>query len=253
MAVGEFAIIKDNYKGKEVSYYVEKKEAPYAKAVFGSTPEMMKFFSEKLGVEYPWQKYAQIVGRDYVSGAMENTTATLHQESAYQNFRQLVDGNSWEETIAHELFHQWFGDLVTTESWSNITVNESFANYSEYLWIEYKQGRDAADDHRSQNIMGYLQPGNEVKDLVRFRYADKEEMFDGVSYNKGGSILHMLRNYVGDEAFFKSLNYYLVSNKFKAGEAGQLRLAFEEVTGMDMKWFWNQWYYCSGQPKLKIN
>ena len=253
MGVGDFAIIKDAYKGKEVSYYVEKKEAPYARGVFGHTPEMIKFFSDKLGYEYPWAKYAQMVGRDYVSGAMENTTATLHQESAYQNARQLVDENKWEETIAHELFHQWFGDLVTAESWSNLTVNESFANYSEYLWDEYKYGKDAADEHNLEDMQGYLQSGSETKDLVRFRYADKEDMFDAVSYNKGGRILHMLRNYVGDDAFFKSLNNYLTTNKYKAGEAGQLRLAFEEVTGKDMNWFWNQWYYGSGHPKADIN
>nr|HPH86665.1 M1 family metallopeptidase [Ferruginibacter sp.] len=253
MGVGDFSIIKDSYKGKEVSYYVEKEYAPYARKIFGNTPEMIKFFSEKLGVEFPWAKYAQIVGRDYVSGAMENTTATLHQESAYQNSRQLIDGNVWEETIAHELFHQWFGDLVTAESWTNITVNESFANYSEYLWDEYKYGKDFADAHNFEDMQGYIQSGGEQKDLVRFHYADKEDVFDGVSYNKGGRILHMLRNIVGDEAFFKSLNYYLTTNKFKTGEAGQLRLAFEEVTGKDMNWFWNQWYYGSGHPKLKIS
>ena len=254
MGVGDFAIVKDKYKEKEVNYYVEKKYESVARKIFGNTPAMMKFFSEKLGIDYPWAKYSQIVGRDYVSGAMENTTATLHQESAYQNARQLVDDNSWEETIAHELFHQWFGDLVTAESWSNLTVNESFANYSEYLWMEHKDGKDAADEHHYQDMQGYLmQPGNDKKDLVRFHYADKEDMFDGVSYNKGGRILNMLRNYVGDDAFFKSLNNYLTTNKFKAGEAGQLRLAFEEVTGEDMNWYWNQWYYGSGHPKLKID
>jgi aminopeptidase N len=254
MGVGEFSIIKDKYKGKEVSYYVEKEYAPVARTIFGNTPEMIKFFSEKLGVDFPWQKYAQIVGRDYVSGAMENTTATLHQESAYQNARELTDGVGWESTIAHELFHQWFGDLVTAESWSHITVNESFANYSETLWFEYKKGKDAADMQNYNDMQGYLQgPGNPAKDLVRFHYADKEEVFDGVSYNKGGRILHMLRNYVGDDAFFKSLNYYLTTNKFKAGEAGLLRLAFEEVTGKDMNWFWNQWYYGSGHPIVKID
>ena len=254
MGVGEFSIIKDSYKGKEVSYYVEKEYAPVARGIFGRTPEMIKFFSDKLGVDYPWAKYSQIVGRDYVSGAMENTTATLHQESAYQNARELTDGIAWESTIAHELFHQWFGDLVTAESWSNLTVNESFANYSETLWEEYKKGKDAGDFHNNNDMAGYLQgPGNDKKDLVRFKYADKEDMFDGVSYNKGGRILHMLRNYVGDDAFFKALNNYLTTNKFKAGEAGQLRLAFEEVTGMDMNWFWNQWYYGSGHPELKID
>ena len=254
MGVGEFSVIKDSpYKGKEVSYYVEKEYGPYAKGIFGNTPEMIKFFSEKLGIDYPWAKYSQIVGRDYVSGAMENTTATLHQEGAYQNSRQLLDGNEWEETIAHELFHQWFGDLVTAESWSQLTVNESFANYSEYLWDEYKYGKDAANEHNFEDMQGYLLSGSDKKNLVRYHYADKEDMFDAVSYNKGGRILHMLRNYVGDDAFFKSLNNYLIANKFKAGEAGQLRLAFEEVTGKDMNWFWDQWYYGSGHPKLKIS
>ena len=253
MGVGDFAIIKDSYKGKEVSYYVEKNQAPYAKGVFGNTPEMMKFFATKLGVEYPWPKYSQMVGRDYVSGAMENTTATLHQESAYQNARQLTDVNIWEGTIAHELFHQWFGDLVTAESWSNLTVNESFANYSEVLWYEYKHGKDFADEHNLEDMQGYLQSGSDKKDLVRFKYADKEDMFDAVSYNKGGRILHMLRKYVGDDAFYKSLNLYLTTNKFKTGEADQLRLAFEEITGEDLNWFWNQWYFGSGHPKVEIN
>ncbi len=253
MGVGEYSIVKDNYKGKEVSYYVEKEYEPYARMIFGTTPEMMKFFSEKLGVDFPWQKYAQIVGRDYVSGAMENTTATIHQETAYQNARQLADGNRWEETIAHELFHQWFGDLVTTESWSNITVNESFANYSEYLWNEYKHGKDYADAHNYDDMEGYIMSGSEKKDLVRYYYSNKEDVFDAVSYNKGGRILHMLRNYVGDDAFFASLNKYLTNNRFKTGEAAQLRLAFEEVTGKDLNWFWNQWYYGSGHPKLNIS
>jgi aminopeptidase N len=224
-----------------------------ARKIFGNTPEMMGFFARILGVEYPWNKYAQIVGRDYVSGAMENTTATLHQESAQQDARELVDVNAWEGTIAHELFHQWFGDLVTSESWSNLTLNESFANYSQVLWKEYKFGKDAGDEENFSDMNGYLQSNSEKKDLVRYYYNDKEAMFDAVSYNKGGRILHMLRNYVGDSAFFKSLNVYLTANKFKSAEAHQLRLAFEEVTGMDLNWFWNQWYFGNGHPKLTID
>jgi aminopeptidase N len=252
LAVGDYAIVKDQYKGKEVSYYVEKEYAPVARKIFGNTPEMMGFFSKALGVEYPWVKYAQIVARDYVSGAMENTTATLHQESAQQDARQLTDENKWENTIAHELFHQWFGDLVTAESWSNLTVNESFANYSEYIWNEYKYGKDAADEHNYTEMEGYITSKSENKDLVRFYYNDKEDMFDAVSYNKGGNILNMLRKYVGDSAFFKALNLYLNTNKFKNAEAHQLRLAFEEITGKDLNWFWNQWYYGSGHPILNI-
>ena len=253
LGVGEYAIIKDKYKGKEVNYYVEPEYASVAKKIFGNTPEMIAFFSRITGVDYPWIKYSQITGRDYVAGAMENTTATIHQESAQQDARQLVDGNNWESTIAHELFHQWFGDYVTTESWSNITLNESFANYSQALWDEYKYGKDAGDAENYQGMLGYMGPGNEKKDLVRFYYANKEDVFDGVSYNKGGRILHMLRNFVGDSAFFKSINNYLTTNKFKSAEAHQLRLAFEEVTGRDLNWYFNQWYFSSGHPTVTID
>ncbi len=253
MGAGDFAVVKDNWKGKEVNYYVDKEYESVAKKIFGNTPEMMSFFSKITGVDYPWVKYSQIVGRDYVSGAMENTTATLHQESAQQDARELVDGNGWEGTIAHELFHQWFGDYVTTESWSNLTLNESFANYSELLWDEYKYGKDKGGATQYSAMQGYLGSNSEKKNLVRFYYSDKEDMFDAVSYNKGGRILHMLRNFVGDSAFFKSLNLYLTTNKFKTAEAHQLRLAFEEITGKDLNWFFNQWYFGSGHPTLDIN
>ena len=254
MGVGDYAIVKDSYEGKDVAYYVEKAYAPVARRIFGHTPEMIAFYSRITGVDFPWPKYDQIVGRDYVSGAMENTTATLHAENAQQDARELTDGNQWEDVIAHELFHQWFGDLVTTESWSNITLNESFADYSETLWNEYKYGKDAGEAVNYSGIQSYLQdPKSEEKNLVRFYYADKEDVFDNVSYPKGGRILNMLRNYVGDSAFFKSLNLYLTTNKFKSAEAQQLRLAFEDITGEDLNWYWNQWYYGSGHPKLTID
>jgi aminopeptidase N len=253
MGVGDFAVVKDSYKGKEVSYYVDKEYGPVARKIFGLTPEMIAFYSRITGVDYPWAKYAQITGHDYVSGAMENTTSTLHSDAAQQTARELVDGNNWESTIAHELFHQWFGDYVTAESWSNITLNESFANYSETLWDEYKYGKDAGDAQNFSDMQGYLGSNSAKKDLVRFYYGDKEDVFDAVSYNKGGRILHMLRNYVGDSAFFKALNLYLTTNKFKSGEAQNLRLAFEEVTGRDLNWYWNQWYYGAGHPNLDIN
>jgi len=253
MGVGDYAIVKDQYEGKEVAYYVEPAYKDVARRIFGNTPEMIGFFSRILGMDYVWPKYDQIVGRDYVSGAMENVTATLHQESAQQNARELTDGNRWEDVIAHELFHHWFGDLVTAESWSNLTVNESFANYSEQLWETYKYGKDAGDAQAYNELQGYLHSGSAHKDLVRFYYKDKEDMFDAVSYNKGGRVLNMLRHYVGDSAFFKSLNLYLNQHKFSTGEAHQLRLAFEQVTGQDLNWFWNQWYFGAGHPVLDIS
>jgi len=253
MGVGDYAVIKDSYKGKEVSYYVEKEYADVARRIFGLTPEMIQFFSEKLNYEFAWPKYSQITGRDYVSGAMENTTATLHTDALQQNARQLNDENRYEDYISHELFHQWFGDLVTAESWSNLTVNESFADYSEYLWREYKYGKDDADKANYSAMRAYLFSDSQEKDLVRFYYKDKEDMFDYVSYQKGGRILHMLRNYLGDEAFFKGLNLYLKTYQFGNAEAHQLRIALEQVSGKDLNWFFNQWYFGSGNPYLDIS
>ncbi|WP_456379032.1 M1 family metallopeptidase [Lutibacter sp.] len=252
MGVGDFSIVKDSWNGKEVNYYVEPEYKDVAATIFGNTPEMMTFFSEITGIPYVWDKYSQIVVRDYVSGAMENTTAVVHGEDAQQKKGQLIDANAWEETIAHELFHHWFGDLVTTESWSNLTVNESFATYSVYLWYEYKYGKDKANAHMYDDIQVYLESQSEDKNLVRFYYEDKEHMFDPVSYHKGSAILHMLRDYLGDDAFFQGLNYYLTTHKFGTAEAQELRLAFEEVSGKDLNWFFNQWYFGNGHIKLNV-
>jgi aminopeptidase N len=246
-------VIKDSYKGKEVSYYIEKPYEKVARKIYGNTPQMIAYFESKLGVAYPWSKYAQISGRDYVSGAMENTTATLHSDAVQQDARELIDGNNWESTIAHELFHQWFGDLVTAESWSNLTVNESFADYSQTLWFEHSQGKDAGAFENYTGLRSYLSsPSDAEKNLVRFFYQNQEDVFDLVSYQKGGRILNMLRHLVGDDAFFASLNKYLTDNKFSNGSAIKLKLAFEAVTGKDLNWFFNQWYFGSGHPYVRI-
>ncbi len=255
MAVGDFKIYKDTWRGKEVNYYLEPKYAPYAKQIFGNTPDMLEFFSTRLGVEYPWNKYAQIVCRDYVSGAMENTTATLHGEQVQMTDRELIDREYQQESvIAHELFHQWFGDYVTAESWSNLTVNESMADFSEGLYAEHKYGRDAADAHNYSNLRRYLaNPADAAKNLVRFHYGDKEEMFDLVTYQKGGAVVDMLRTYLGDDVFFAGLQKYLKDNALGNGEAHQMRLAMEAVSGQDLNWFYNQWYFGAGHPVVTID
>ncbi len=252
MAIGEFAVVKEDWNGKEVSYYVEPEYQQYAADIFGDTPEMLSFFSEMLDYPYPWSKYAQVVVRDYVSGAMENTTASVFMEALQVDDRYLID-DDWDGIIAHELLHQWFGDLVTCESWSNLTLNEAFATYAEYLWAEHEHGKDEADYLGYEEQLSYLAEAKEKQvDLIRFYYDDKEDMFDSHSYAKGGRILHMLRNLVGDKAFFSALNQYLKTNAGKPVEVHHLRLAFEEVTGQDLNWFFNQWFLGSGHPVLQI-
>lgn len=253
MAVGEFKVVQDFYtrldgSKMEVNYIVEPQFEKDAKGIFGETPAMIKFFSQILGIDYPWDKYTQIVVRDYVSGAMENTGAVIFGEYVYKNERELLDNND-QSTIAHELFHHWFGDLVTCESWANLPLNESFANYSQYLWDEFRYGKDEADFQGLNESENYFNSAwMNYHDLIWFEHPDKENMFDGHSYAKGGRILHMLRNYLGDDVFFKGLNNYLVSNKFKTAEFHNLRMAFEEVSGEDLNWFFDQWFLGKGHP-----
>jgi aminopeptidase N len=250
LAIGELAVIEEEWEGRPVTYYVEPEYEEDATSIFAHTKEMLSFFSDILGVKYPWPKYAQVVVQDYVSGAMENTTASIFGDFVQKKKRELIDDNN-DKIVAHELFHHWFGDLVTCESWANLTMNEGFANYSEYLWLEHKYGADEADYHLLGEWSGYYGSGD-IHPLIYFGYEDKEDMFDAHSYNKGGSVLHMLRSYIGDEAFFAGLNKYLTENAYTAVEAHNLRLAFESVTGQDLNWFFNQWYFEQGHPQLEI-
>lgn len=259
LVVGEFKVIEDVYVDKEgreisVNYYVEPEWEEHAKAIFGETPEMIAYFSDLLGVPFPWDKYHQVVVREYVSGAMENTGAVVFGDFVYKTKRELIDENN-HAIIAHELFHHWFGDLVTCESWANLPLNESFANYSQYLWDEYYYGVDHAELLAEKEAQGYFQQSQQAgyHDMIWFDYEEKEEMFDAHSYNKGGRILHMLRNYLGDDAFFASLNKYLTDNAYKPAEMHHLRLAFEEVTGEDLNWFFNQWFFASRHPVIKVD
>ncbi len=254
LAIGEYAIVKDQWRDILVDYYVEPAYEKDARAIFAHTVEMLEFFSNLLGVDYPWQKYSQVIVRDFVSGAMENTTGVIFGEFVQRTSRELIDNHN-DRIVAHEMFHHWFGDYVTCESWANLTLNEGFANYSEYLWAEHKYGVEAADHLLRGDQDGYLQSTGYtgIHPLIHFAYDDKEDMFDAHSYNKGGIVLHMLRNYLGDEAFFAGLKKYLEDNAYTAVESHELRMAFEDVCGEDLNWFFNQWYFSAGHPLLDIS
>ena len=254
VGIGEYAVVKDSWGDIPLMYYVEKDYEKDAEKIFEHTPEMLQFFSDKLGFKYPWDKYAQIVCRDYVSGAMENTGAVVFGEFVQKHTDELLDGNN-DDIVAHEMFHHWFGDLVTCESWSNLTLNEGFATYSEVMWQEHKYGPEAADRKRLQDMNAYLMSAGQqgTHDLIDFEYGNKEEMFDAHSYSKGGLIVHMLRSYVGDDAFFAALKNYLNDNAYSDVEAHELRLAFEDTMGEDLNWFFNQWFFDQGHPILTVD
>jgi aminopeptidase N len=254
LAIGEYAWVEDKWNELPLYYIVEPEYKQYAKSIFNHTPEMLSFFSEIFDYPYPWDKYAQVVTRDYVSGAMENTTAVIFGDFVQKTDRELID-NGNDYIVAHELAHHWFGNLVTCESWSNLTLNEGFANYCEYLWFEKKYGKMRAEEHRFDEFIGYVNTAyySGMRPIVDFYYNDKEDMFDAHSYNKGGLVLHMLRNYLGDEAFFASLAYYLKKHQYTDVEVHELRMAFEDVVGEDLNWFFNQWFLQEAHPILEIN
>ena len=255
MAVGDFRVYHDHWHNMPVDYYLEPQYAPYARDIFGATPEIIDFFSKTLHYDFPWNKYAQIVVRDYASGGMENTTATLLNEYVQKTPRALLDAyyDKGETTIVHELFHQWFGALVTCRNWGNQAVDETFSEFSDVLWADHKYGRDEADAHRDHDLQAYLNnPGAAARPIVRYHYTNELDMFDVVTYYKGNCVLNMLRSYLGDPAFFEGLSHYLHQQAFKNGEVQQLRLALEEVSGLDLTWFFDQWYYRPGHPELAV-
>lgn len=235
-----------------IAYYVEPSYAPYAKEIFGNTPEMIQFFSKITGVLYPWDKYDQIVCREFVSGAMENTTAVIH------NDRLQDPSNKMEDYISHELFHHWFGDYTTCESWSHLSMNESFATYAEYLWREHKYGENSAQEWLYDNttyprITEEGLPSDELKTtaLINPHFNNANDQFDDIRYNKGAQILHELDNLIGRKAFYEAMRCYLSANAYSNGNAYDWKKCVEKVTGKNMDHFFNSWYFQGGEFLLR--
>ncbi len=256
-AIGNYALVRDvwyNHKMQrfDVNYYVEPQYAPFARQMFSNTTEMMTYFSTVTGVPYPWTKYSQVVARDYVSGAMENTTASLFGEFVNKNARQLLDENN-EDVVSHELFHQWFGDYVTCESWTHINLNESFASYGETLWRRYKYGQASADEHAWGDLQTYLEAAKQNDPpLVRYHYRSREDVFDRISYQKGACILRYMHDLMGDTLMTHAMRDYLLGHSLESAETDDWRLAVENATGLDWTPFFNQWYFRGGHPTLRV-
>lgn len=252
-AVGEFEVVKDNWGKINVDYYTEKGYEKSVKEVFKNTPSMLTYFSNILKSEYPWEKYHQVVVRDFTAGAMENTSASVFYESLLLDQVTLQEKN-FDAIIAHELFHQWFGDLITCESWANLSMNESMASYGEYLWHEHHYGKEYAEYLFYLDKLKYFRETDyKVEPIINFYYKDSEDLFDAHRYEKGAWVMHMLRIYLGDELFFDALTEYIKRHEFGTVEVHEMRLAFEKVSGEDLNWFFNQWFLTKGHPKLKVS
>jgi len=253
LVVGDFAVVEDNYKGKPVNYYVRKDRKDDAPFYMGKTPQMIQFFSEFIGVDYPYDKYAQTVVELY-TGAMEHTTATTHSFSLLLDKRASLDVN-YVPVVAHELAHQWFGDLITCRDWSNGWLNEGFATYFEELWGEHDRGPDYFKQSMLDLRNGYQAEDHQYRRPVVYHvYHDQGfELFDGHLYNKGGWVLHMLRHQLGEAAFRRGIKTYVERNRLREVITADLERTLEEVTGRSLAGFFQQWIYSGGYPEFEVS
>jgi len=249
LIVGKFHVERETWRGKPVLYYIPEKNKSDVRRTFGNTTRMLEHFSNITGVEYPWDKYAQICAEQF-GGGMENTSATtlgtspLHDERAHLDYS--ADG-----LIAHELAHQWFGDLVTCKDWSHLWLNEGFASFMEPIWYEHDRGRDDYDYAIYQDLQGALRGGKERPVMDRF-YKHPDDMFDGRSYPKGSYVLHMLRRRLGDELFWTGVKDYLTQYAHQPVEAAMFRMTLEHVSGRSLERFFYDWVERSGAPAVEI-
>jgi aminopeptidase N len=252
LVVGDFAVIKDSYKGRPVTYYVRKDRQDDAGYYLGKTPQMMQFFSDYTGVEYPYETYDQTVVELY-TGAMEHTTATTHSFMLLLDERAALDMDM-VSVVAHELAHQWFGDLVTCRDWASAWLNEGFATYFEELWSESDQGNDYFKLSMQRMKQVYLQEDSKYRrPIVYYAYAgDGMEIFDRHTYQKGAWVLHMLRHLLGDAAFRRAIKAYLERYRFREVITSDLERTVEEVTGRSLAQFFQQWVYQGGYPAFEV-
>jgi aminopeptidase N len=251
LVVGEFEVTREEWRGKPVTYYVPKNRAADTQRTFGRTTRMLDFFSERFGIEYPWEKYAQVVVHQFVFGGMENTSATTLYGRAMHDERAILDSTpDW--LIAHELGHQWWGDLVTCKDWSHLWLNEGFATYSEILWDEYAHGRDERDWHLLQDLRAARSGTTLSRPVLDRRYRHPGSMFDNRVYPKGAWVLHMLRSRLGDEDFFRGLQRYGTVYAYQSAETSDLRQVFERLYGVSLERFFHDWTERPGHPELLV-
>ncbi|MDA1053346.1 MAG: M1 family aminopeptidase [Planctomycetota bacterium] len=252
VVAGEFDAFEQKWQDVPVISYVPKGQLESAARSFEKTPAMMDFFSRKIGVKYPWPKYTQICVDEYGWGGMEHTSATTLNMGTLHDQRAHLDVSS-DELVAHELAHQWYGDLLTCKDWGEIWLNESFATYFATLWNEEDFGWDEATWTRHEEAEDYKKEDKRYRRaIVNYRYNDPENVFDSHAYPKGGRVLHMLRFVLGDELFWKAIHHYTARNAHRTVETADLRIAIEEVTGQGLNWFFDQWLYHGGHPDFHV-
>ena len=252
LAIGPYAVIEDSLGSLPVNSWVYEKDVENGRWIFEKTPYMIDFFNKIFDYEYPWAKYAQFT-TPRVGGGMENTSATGLGESVIHDRRAEQDF-SWERIIAHEIAHQWWGNLITLRTWSETWMNESFGTYSDYLYTRFDKGEDEGAVDLLNKKNQYMREANTryIRPIVFTRYDRPQDNFDSHTYPKGAAVLHMLRFVLGDTPFFKTLSHFLHKHEFQAVDTHDFMVAVKEKTGQNMDWFFDQFIYKPGHPIFDV-
>tara|TARA_B100001250_G_scaffold414475_1_gene453106 strand:- start:3069 stop:5552 length:2484 start_codon:yes stop_codon:yes gene_type:complete len=251
-AIGDYVKVEDKYLNIPVNYWVYRNNQSEALRSFGLTTDMMKYFGEKTGIEYPYEKYDQVILDDFMFGGMENITLTHNTDRTMYDEFAHPDVSS-EGLVAHELIHQWFGDMITTRNWAHAWLNEGFATFFSRKYREYKFGFDEGEYIRYGEINGYFRSNKRWKRAtVQHHFYESMDVFDGHIYAKGSLILNMIHDYLGDDAFWRFIKYYTKVYQYKNVETPDLKKAIEETTGQNMDWFFKQWVYEPGFPEYEV-
>ena len=250
---GEYKEKKDTWRNIPISYNVPRGMEDTIDSTFSHTKEMLDFFSDRFGVAYPWDQYAQTAVDDFVASGMENVSATtlatrdmVHAELASEK------PEAADSLISHEMTHQWFGDLVTCKDWTNTWLNEGFATFGATLWEEHRYGVDASGYRywREQNT--WMQSRELYPIPIVTRDINDSVEYVGNVYDKAGWVIHMLREQMGDEAFFRALKHYLEVNRLQNVVTADLAKNIEESSGTNVDQFFDQWIYGAGAPRFTV-
>ncbi|MEM8615068.1 MAG: M1 family metallopeptidase, partial [Cyanobacteria bacterium P01_H01_bin.105] len=254
LAIGEYDSIETEWRGRPVRYYVAKGRKDQIELTMGKTPQMMERFSQVFGYDYPFSNYDQACPVDFIFGGMENTTTTLLTDRCLLDKRAALDNLRSETLVAHELAHQWFGDLIVINHWSHAWVKEGMATYSEVLWLEEAYGRDEAMYYHLNHARDYL-----AEDASRYRrplvthiYREPIELYDRHIYEKGSCVYHMIRQALGDQLFTQMLKTLLTDNAHSTVETVDVLRAIDKATGKNLRYLFDQYVYRGGHPDYSL-
>ena len=253
LVAGHLEKLQKQHRNIPLGFYTQPTLFAHAKNSFRDTPDIMAFFEQEIGVDFPWPKYDQVTIRDFTAGGMENTTlTTLSHGTIFAEATENI--RSTRRLDAHEMAHQWFGDYVTCKDWSHLWLNEGFATYYTHLYEGHKFGRDAMLYGLFRDATNrILTQKNDKKPIVYNGYKNAMEQFDYRSYPKGSWVLHMLRSQLGPDLYRKCIKAYLEKHALTSVVSDDLRQVIEEHSGRSMDRFFDQWVYHPRHPDLKIS